>query len=671
MTLAAFSPLCSDAYEFLNLDDPLYVSRNPQVQAGLTPGGVAWAFTTYHADNWHPLTWLSLELDGQFYGLHPAGYHLTNVLLHVAAVLLLFAVLRSLTGAVWRSAVVAALFGLHPLRVESVAWIAERKDVLGAFFWMLTLAAYARYAGRPHWSRYLPVVLVFALGLMAKSMLVTLPCVLLLLDAWPLGRLGSTPRSWLPLVLEKLPLLFLAAGACVLTLRAQGKLVMPLERYPFAVRLENALVSYVRYLAKAAWPSGLALQYPHPGDTLSPAEVGGAALLLAAATTAALRWRRPGPYLPVGWFWYVGTLVPVIGLVQVATQALADRYTYIPLVGIFLALTWGAADLAARWRCQRLAALVAGAAVVALAVLTWGQVHYWRDSRTLWAHTLEVTGDGNALAHNGLGVACLKAGRLDEAAHEFTAALRLRPAYADAHYNLGVVWLRRQDPAEAAPCFEAALRCDPNHLRALKSLGLALLVGGRGEEAEGYFTRAWDADPQDPAVSYGLGRCREREGRLDEAAADYRRAAALAPAEPLYRCQVAWVLRRQGQEDESRREYRRSLELDPRWPEAAAKQARALVTHPETGRRNGPEAVRLAEQACQAVGDPAPELLDALGMAYAEVGRFDDAVSAARKALQLAPAANRADLVRPLQERLGLYEGRQPFREKPPAPAPP
>jgi tetratricopeptide (TPR) repeat protein len=493
LTLASFAPLWLDSYDFINLDDTSLVIDNPDIKDGLTFRGIGWAFTTLHGYNWMPLTWLSFELDSQLHGTRPWGYHLTNVLLHTSNVLLLFVVLRRLTGALWRSAAVAALFAVHPLRVESVAWVAERKDVLSALFWMLTLGAYGWYALRPSPRRYALVVLTFALGLMAKPMLVTLPFVLLLMDYWPLRRFRSPAlrasgdptgptfpsASLARLLLEKAPLLALAAGLSAITLHAQRELVLGSDHYSFATRAANALVSYVRYLGKTFWPADLALYYPHPGDSLPAAAVVGAALLLAGVTAAAV-WAAPRrPSLAVGWLWYLGTLVPVAGFVQLSNQGHADRWTYIPLIGIFLLVAWQIAALAGRRGLRAVAALGLAAAVVACALVSWVQVHYWSDSITLWTHTLEVTGDGNAVAQNALGGAYLEAGDLDLAEPHFLAAARLNPNYSDPRYNLGTIRLRRGDVDGAARWFADALRINPNHAGA--QAGMALVRQARGQ----------------------------------------------------------------------------------------------------------------------------------------------------------------------------------------------
>jgi hypothetical protein len=484
LTLASFAPLWLDSYDFINLDDPSLVIDNPDIKDGLTVRGIGWAFTTLHGYNWMPLTWLSFELDSQLHGIQPWGYHVTNVLLHTANVLLLFGVLRRFTGALWRSAAVAALFAVHPLRVESVAWVAERKDVLSALFWMLTLAAYGWYAWRPSLRRYALVALTFALGLMAKPMLVTLPFVLLLMDYWPLRRFRApalqapgdptgptfSTASLARLLLEKAPLLALAVGLSAITLHAQRELVLGSEHYSFGTRASNALVSYVRYLGMTFWPTDLALYYPHPGDTLPAGAVGGAGLLLAAITAAAV-WAAPRrPSLAVGWLWYLGTLVPVAGFVQLSNQGHADRWTYIPLIGIFCLVVWQIAALAERWGFRAVAALGLTAAVVACALASWVQVHYWSDSITLWTHTLEVTGDGNAVAQNALGAAYLGAGDIDRAEPHFLAAARLKPGYSDPRYNLGAIRLRQGDMGGAARWFADALRINPNHSGAQKGM---------------------------------------------------------------------------------------------------------------------------------------------------------------------------------------------------------
>src|SRR3972149_3559607 len=462
-------------HDFVNYDDRLYVYENPYVTHGLTTQGIVWAFTSKHASNWHPLTWLSHMLDCQLFGLAPWGPHLVNVLLHAATAILLFLVLRRMTGDLWPSAFVAVVFAVHPLRVESVAWVAERKDVLSGLFFMLTLWAYVGYVRHPFsTARYLTVMVLFALGLMAKPMLVTLPFVLLLLDYWPLGRmtplaaenrnkrLGATVQlspqrifsippqqsfSIPPqrifsiparLAMEKVLLMVLAAASCAATLWAQSEVIADDEHMPLSLRIGNAVISYVAYLVQLFYPAGLAVLYPHPWSGLPMWKVAGALLLLAAICGGVVALRRRCPYLLVGWLWYLGMLLPVIGLVQVGLQAMADRYTYLTQIGLCIAFAWGVAQFTRSWPYR---GWVCGiASVLALATLlgcAWLQTSYWHDSETLWTHTLACT-SRNFVVHNNLGNALAKVGRLKEAVENYEQALELKSNYHEAHNNLGV-----------------------------------------------------------------------------------------------------------------------------------------------------------------------------------------------------------------------------------------
>ena len=476
-------------HSFINYDDGLYVYENPHVRGGLSKEGVSWAFTTFDAANWHPLTWISHMTDVQLFGLDAGWHHRVNVLFHLANTALLFLVLWRMTGGLWQSAFVAALFAVHPLHVESVAWVAERKDVLSTLFWLLTMGAYLGYVRRPSVWRYLPVFVFLALGLMCKPMLVTLPFVLLLLDWWPLGRMSreGSPVSeqWrisVPMVFrriwEKTPLLGLSAISCVITYiaQSQGKAVVSLGRITIGPRFSNTLVSYAIYLEQAVWPSSLAVVYPHPatiGAGIPAWKIGGAVLLLAGISFLALRERQRRPYLAAGWMWYLGTLVPVIGLVQVGGAAHADRYTYVPLIGVFLAVAWGVPDLLPmrRWR-QRVLGVAAGAVLAALTVAAWFQVGYWRDNVTLYSRALSVT-EGNWLALSNLGAAYGNRGEPLEARRCFREAVRIRSDYAEAWYNLGVSAGRLGQKEEAIGYYREALRLQPEYALARNGLGLA------------------------------------------------------------------------------------------------------------------------------------------------------------------------------------------------------
>jgi Tfp pilus assembly protein PilF len=500
----------------VNYDDPQTVEKNLQVTTGLSSANAAWAFTTFHSYNWHPLTWLSLQLDAQLFGPGPSGFHLTNVVLHAASTVLLFLALRLMTGAIWRSSLVAYLFALHPLHVESVAWIAERKDVLSGFFWMTTCLAYGWYAAKPGLLRYLVTLVAFALGLLAKPMLVTLPFVLLLLDYWPLGR-GTRGRQgerekdtagarrlavFSPLLLEKAPFLALAAGCCAMTVFAQQSAIRSIEEYPWHVRMENALVSYCVYIRQTVWPANLSLFYPHPfdvvtkqgGEGIAVWQVVGAVVALAAVTIVVCVKGRAYPYLPVGWFWYLGTLVPVIGLVQVGPAARADRYTYLPIVGLFIAGVWTAADLAARWRVQRAAVALVAIALLLCTFRCWQQLGYWRDNITLWEHALEAGGDSH-IAHMNFAVVCLQKGMYEPAANHFRETLRFDPDNSHALHDLAFALLRQGKVQEALEQYRVCVRRFPKWARAHYSLALVLRELGQTQEAISEYQQASRCDP--------------------------------------------------------------------------------------------------------------------------------------------------------------------------------
>jgi len=531
---------------FLKIDDPEYVIENYSIHHGLTLKVVAWSFATNHAANWHPLTWLSHLLDYQLYGLNPRGHNLTNLALHVANTVLLFLLLVKLTAALWPSALVAALFALHPLHVESVAWVAERKDVLSAFFFLTTIWAYAWYTEAPSLRRYLPVFLSFALGLMAKPMLVTLPFVLLLLDYWPLGRLapaapaagkrgGAPPPAFrwsrqqiLPLIWEKVPLLALTAASCALTIVAQKKAMAPLT-LTLGSRIGNALVAYVLYLGKTLWPLNLAVFYPHPENCLPLWQAVGAGLLLGGCTYLVLKMAGRHPYLLLGWFWYLGTLVPVIGLVQVGAQAMADRYTYIPLVGIFIILAWGAADLTASWRRRRLVlALAAGVLLPLLMVLAWVQTGYWRNTLLLFEHAARVT-ENNYSAYQLLIDLYGEKGRLAEAVSMFRNTIRIRPGYAEAYNSMGNAYAKQDMVAEAIAMYREAIRLKPEFARAYNSLGIDLGRQGNLDEAIAALKKAIDLKPDFSEAYCNLGIAYALQGKRQEAMAMFQEAVKINP----------------------------------------------------------------------------------------------------------------------------------------------
>jgi len=519
-------------YDFINFDDYDYVAQNPYVQAGLTAKGTIWALTSFHGGNWHPLTWLSHMLDCQLFGSKAGMHHLTNLLIHIVNSILLFLVFGKMTGSVWRSAFVAAMFALHPLHVESVAWISERKDVLSTFFWMLTMWAYIRYTERSGLARYLLIPLFFFLGLMSKPMLVTLPFVLLLMDFWPLGRLKlgqsgkengiefqKTSVSWL--IMEKAPLFAITAVVSIVTIIAaqKGGAVPSLDSLSLMDRAANSLVSYIGYIRKMFWPNDLAVFYPHPGS-LPMWQAAGAGLLLTCLSVIFIKGFRRRPYLAVGWLWYLGSLVPVIGLVQGGAQAIADRYTYIPLIGLFIMLAWGISDLAGKWRYRRLLlGIMAGLLLFAIVVCTHLQLRHWENSIFLFSHTANVTAN-NYLAHNNLGNAFFKHGMIAAAIKHYSESLRIKPSYAKAYYNLANALQRQGNIEQAINHYLAAVRISPLYAEAHNNLGAALADQGKIDEAISHFEEAVRIKPDFIVARQNLNRFlklrHKREGEFSK-----------------------------------------------------------------------------------------------------------------------------------------------------------
>ena len=698
--LAVYAP--ARLHEFVNYADPDYVTDNRHVRNGLSLENLRWAMTTGHAANWHPLTWVSHMLDCELFGLDATGHHWTSVVIHAAGTLVLFAALAGMTGSLGPPAFVAALFAVHPLHVESVAWVAERKDVLAGLCWMLALAAYHRYAVRPAPGRYLLALLCFALGLTAKPMVVTLPLVLLLLDAWPLGRLRGR-RDLAPLVREKLPFFALAAASSVITFWAQRRAgaVAELDGLAAGARAANALVSAARYLLQTAWPARLAIFYPFRAP--SAAAVAVAAVALGGISLLVARGARRHPAVAVGWLWYLITLLPVIGLVQVGNQAMADRYTYIPSVGLFIAVAWGAASIVP---IARRGPVILGAAaslvIVVCVVVAARQARVWRDSRTLFEHALEVTTD-NYVAHNNLGRALAVAGDADEALAHYEAAVAINPGFAYAQENLGLLLgargrgdeglthlraavahkprypegennlgnalLRRGSFEEAIPHYRAALALDPELAEAHNNLGVALENVGRTEEAFQEWGEALRLRPGYASAEINLGDALARNRRPRDAAAHYAEAARVQPewrelhARARLTLGDAWLSL--GEPREAVAAYREALRWKPGWPDASAALASVLATSAEPALRDAGEAVRLAEQAAARAGTPTPSLLDVLASAYAEAGRFREATDVAQRAVEMARSSGQAEFARVIAGHLALYRTGVPLHRTP------
>jgi tetratricopeptide (TPR) repeat protein len=668
--VAVYARACGN--DFVNYDDPTYVIKNPNVRAGLTGKSFLWALTSNAESNWHPLTWLSLEVDSQFFGLRPWGFHLTNLLLHAANTVLLFAVFRRMTGALWRSALVAAFFGLHPLHVESVAWAAERKDVLSTFFWMLTMAAYARYVARPTPAIYLGMIVLFVLGLTAKPMLVTLPFVLLLLDYWPLGRLrlkparsspsppkqgrgadGTPPSSgeWgrgegstsgyravppLTLFLEKMPLFLLTVLSSVVTFWAQntGGAVSSLNQQPLALRLETAVVGYAGYLFKMVWPTRLGPFYPMPAY-FPTWQITATVLLLLSVTGLALALLRRCPYIIVGWLWYLGTLIPVIGLVQVGIQSSADRYTYVPLIGIFVAVVWGAADVVSHFRVPAsIVGAAAGIPLAACAVLTELQVGHWHDTVTLWTHTIAAVPE-SFVAYNNLGY--YFASEDDEesrakALEYYKASLRVSPDFPDAKNNLGFSLAREGRLQEAIKFYSEALALNPRFAQVHNNLGLALAQVGRLEEAADHFRQAFTIKPNFSMAHNNLGKLLAQRGEIPEARAELEEALRLNPENPDALANLGVLLQRAGDTQGALEHFLKSIELEPKNADAHNNLG---MLYAAQGKRD-----RAFEEFTEAV-QIKPRLASAhynLGVALAEQGKRAEAIDHYTEAVRLEPA---------------------------------
>jgi protein O-mannosyl-transferase len=622
-------------HEFVNYDDELYVADNPAVLGGLSLKGIIWAFTHNVNVNWTPLTMITHMLDHQLYGTNAGGHHLTSVLLHLASVLVLFLVLKEMTGALWRSAFVAALFAIHPLHVESVAWIAERRDVLSGLFFMLTLGAYVRYVEKSKVQSpkskvcYGLTLVFFALGLMSKPMVVTLPLVLLLLDYWPLKRFPQPGDRLIPwrLVAEKGPLLALSGAVCVATLFAQKEAI---QSVPLAMRIGNALVSYVAYLGQMIYPVGLAVFYPYPGNGLALWKVISAFVLLLVISAGVVAARRKQPWFLVGWLWYLGMLVPAIGLIQSGLRARADRYTYLPQVGLYLLLAWAAVELCAGWRHRR--AVLGGCAMIILAALIFCarvQTSYWRNSELLWTHTLACTSD-NAEAHYNLGNALLKKGDVDEAIDHYQKALQISPNSADVHNNFGNALIKKDSVDKAIDHYQKALQINPTYAKAHLNLGSALLKKGSADEAITHFQKALQINPDYVNAHLNLGNALLKKGSVDEAITHYQKALQINPDNTEAQNNLAWV----------------------------------LATTVQAPLRNGRQAVELAQQANRLAGGENPIILRTLAAAYAEAGQYSDAQQSAQKAMAMARTAGQSNLVEQLNDELKLYAAGLPFHQE-------
>ncbi len=636
-------------FGFINYDDTDYVYENPHVLNGLTGDGVIWAFTTSRTGYWHPLTWLSLMLDCQLFGANPGRIHLTNLLLHLANTLLLFAVLRKITGTLWRSAFVAAAFAIHPMHVESVAWIAERKDVLSTLFLLLTLAAYVSYVKRPGIVRYMLTLLLFALGLLAKPMLVTLPILLLLLDYWPLNRMSILNRqsaidnrqsstlnskfSILNSVIEKIPFITLSVVSSVITFLAQLKYsaVAPINELALKARIANVSLSYARYTGKLFWPQNLAAFYPFDVNRFSFWQVGMCVLLLLVISIFVIRFGRNQKYLPVGWFWFVVTLVPVIGLVQVGLQAYADRYTYISYIGLFIMIAWGLPALLSKWPQRKIVLCISMViALTALGICAHRQVSFWNNDFTLFSHALDVT-QNNYIAHNNLGVAYYKLGRYQEAIEAYKQAIRIKPDYADAHYNLGVACdklSRWQDEIEA---YKQAIKIKPNYAKAYYNLGISYEDLGRYPDAVEAYKQAIQIKPDYAEAYINLGVTYCKLGRYQDATEACKKALTIKPNYAEAYINFGVIYYKLGRYQDAIEAYKQTIKIKPDYAEAYYNLG---VSYENISRYQ--DAADAYKQAIRIKPNYAEAYIN-LGIACYKLDRYQDAADAYKQAIRIKP----------------------------------
>jgi tetratricopeptide (TPR) repeat protein len=677
-------------FDFVNFDDNDYVYENQHVLDGLSWDGVVWAFTTPVSNHWHPLTTLSLMLNCQLFGPDPGWMHLTNILLHLANTLLLFTVLRKMTGSLWPSAFVAAAFALHPMHVESVAWITERKDVLSTLFFLLTLAAYYGYVKRPTAVRYVGALVLFALGLMAKAMLVTVPFVLLLLDYWPLNRFDPQPAkasgrrkhdcapihdglaTLYRLVIEKIPFLVLSVVSSVIAFLTQqtGGGMISTRTVPLMDRVANALLSYAVYMGKMFWPQGLAPFYPLDAGAIQFWHCVLYALLLVGVSVAVLCYWRTRKYLAAGWFWFIGMPIPVIGLVLVGNCAYADRYTYIPYIGLFIMVAWGLPELLSRWVYRRYA--LATSAVVALTVLgviAHRQVSYWSNSVVLFSHAIEVTRD-NYIAYYNRGTAYIKLDRWQEAIEDYGHTIRIKSNYFDAFYNRGIAYGKLDRWQEVIEDYSQAIRIRPDHAEAYNSRGIAYGKLGRGTEAIEDFSRAIRIDPNYAEAHHNLGVAYGKLGRGAEAIEGFGQVIRIRPDDAEAHYNLAGILSVQNRFEEAVDQYRAAIRLKGDWPDPMNDLAWLIATGPDIKNRDTNEAIRLASHACELANYKNPALLDTLAAAYASAGRFSEAIDTANKALGIADAANQPQLRNDIQYHLSFYRQGKPYIESASKPLP-
>ena len=676
-TFAAYEPIRKNT--FVNYDDHAYITKNANVTGGITLHSVVWSFTKYYAGNWHPLTWLSHILDCQLFGLNPIGHHLVSLLLHIVNALLIFWIFNSVTGAIWPSAFVAAVFAMHPLQVESVAWAAERKTVLSGLFWFLTIAVYIWYTKRPGIGRYLLLFGMYALCIMTKPIVVTLPLVLLLLDYWPLGRVkwewhtGRVPKNkglqevsvW-RLITEKIPLFAMSAALSVITfvIQQHSGAVAAMRTIPLDFRFANMFISYIRYIGKIIWPSQLAAFYPYPRANLSDANVAVCMLIFILISLFSIYLGRRRKYIVMGWLWYVGTLVPMIGLVQVGMQSMADRYMYVSILGPLFIAVWTVRDFVfnrPRWKVA--VSLLAVVVLFSSVIVTRTQVRYWQNTITLFEHALKVT-KNNDLAEKGYGGGLFEAGRFDEAAVHLNNALRIQPGYFAAGNDLGKVYIKQGKLDEAVACFNELLKRKKDSAELYYNLGLALTLQNKYEEAVKCFAGALELDAKYPDAHNRMGTALLATGKNVEAIKYLTEALRISSNDAGLYEKLGNAYAQSGRYEQAIQNWTKTAELKPDSANVLNNLAWLLATANNTFVQDANKAIELAHHACELTDYNEPSYMDTLAVAYAAAGRFKDAVMTAQQAVDTAKSSGQEKLAGEIQSRLELYQAGRPYRGK-------
>ena len=669
-TLIAYEPIRHNG--FVSYDDDTYIMKTPTVTGGITWQSVSQAFTQPHVFMWHPLTTLSYMLDYQLFGLNPLGYHCVNVLIHIVNALLLFLILTNVTGTTWASAFVAAVFALHPLQVESVAWAAERKTVLSGLFWLLTMAAYIGYARKPGFGRYMLLLFVFGLCIMTKPTVVTLPFVLLLLDYWPLERIrrgqsvAATSKSAIWLIAEKVPLLAMSATLSVITIIAQkgGEAVISLDTIPLDTRIANMFSSYIKYIGKLVWPSDLAVFYPSSYPAIPKTTTAVYILLFILISAISIYAGRRRKYMAVGWLWFVGTLVPMIGLVQSGFQAMANRYMYISMVGLLIIIALAGKELIAKHpRLKTIAAIMGVISLSCLLVLTRMQVRHWQNSITLFEYALSVTED-NAITENSYGCALFNDDRLSEAEQHFGNALRINPAFDTALIHLARIYLKEGRYNEAISTYEELIKRNYGTAELYYNLAMAFGIQEKYNDSIKYFSKSLELNPDDPDTHNKMGSILLAAGKIDDSIGQFNESLRIKADQSAVYENLGTAYNQLGKYELAIQNWTRAIELNPGNIDALDKAGWFLAACGEKSVENANQAIAYAKRACELTKYAVPEFLDTLGVACAASGKFADAKAAAEKALNLARKTGKEGLAGEIEKRIKLYEAGQPYREK-------